>query len=433
MKLAERHIIKRGHRFWAEIDHLSWQSKNLYNSANYIIRQNWLYGYGYLSYNQMASVMKETEPYQAMPAKVSQQVLRGLDRNWKSFFQALSEFQKHPDKFLGRPKIPKYKDRQTGRNLLVYTIQAISQVARRKGLIKLSGTAIEFLTRVAESIAEVRIVPQCDCYVIEVIYEKPLQFLTPTAHIAAIDLGVDNLMAVTSNQPDFTPLLINGRPLKSLNQFYNKRLAQFKSKLTLRLRSLRLRSGQAGSASSGVETLKGTSNSSRRIRRLTRCRHHQIDNYLHRASRYLVNLLVEQKITTLVIGKNPGWKQKVNLGKVNNNSFVAIPHSRLIEMITYKCQLVGIKVIIQEESYTSAASFLNNDPIPVYGETTEKPVFSGKRIKRGLYRTDTGILCQSDVNGSYNILRKAFPNAFEGYGIERCVVHPRRINLSKSK
>jgi putative transposase len=191
MKLAERHIIKRGHRFWAEVDHLSWQSKNLYNLANYIIRQNWLYGHGYLSYNQMASVMKQTEAYLAMPAKVSQQVLRGLDRNWKSFFQASSEFKSHPEKFLGRPKIPKYKDTKKGRNLLVYTIQAISKVARRKGLIQLSRTTIEFQTRVAEKVASVRIVPQCDCYVIEVIYEESEQFLTPTDHIAAIDLGVD--------------------------------------------------------------------------------------------------------------------------------------------------------------------------------------------------------------------------------------------------
>ena len=407
MLLAERHIIKRGHRFWTEIDDLSWYSKNLYNSANYIIRQNWLYGHGYLSYNQMASVMKETEQYQAMPAKVAQQVLRGLDRNWKSFFQAMSTWKNHPEKFLGRPKIPGYKDTKKGRNLLVYTIQAISKVARRRGRIKLSGTAIEFPTLVTEGLAEVRIIPKCDCYVIEVIYEKSEVLLAPTEKIAACDLGVDNLMAVTSNQPDFIPLLINGRPLKSINQFYNKRVAQLKS-LILR-----------------------TSKSSRRISRLTRCRLHKIDNYLHRASRYLVNLLVELEITTLVIGKNQGWKQGVNLGKVNNHSFVTIPHSRLIDMITYKCQLVGIKVILQEESYTSAANFLNEDPIPVYGKTSEKPVFSGKRIKRGLYRTDGGILFHSDVNGSYNILRKAFPNVFNRYGIERCVVHPRRINLSK--
>jgi putative transposase len=407
MLLAERHIIKRGHPFWTEIDNLSGQSKNLYNSANYLIRQNFIYGHGYLTYNQMASLMKGTEQYQALPAKVSQQVLRGLDRNWKSFFEASSKFKSDPDKFLGRPKMPGYKDPKKGRNLLVYTIQAISKVARRQGLVKLSGTSLWFPTLVAERIAEVRIVPKCDCYVIEVIYEEKEQFLTPTQKIAAIDLGIDTLMAVTSNQPDFTPLLINGRPLKSLNQFYNQRRAKLQS------------------------LLKGTRKSSQRIRRLTRCRNQKIDNYLHRASRYLVNLLVDQQITTLVIGKNEGWKQECQLGKVNNQKFVTIPHARLIDMITYKCQLVGIKVIIQEESYTSASNFFNLDPIPVYGQITEKPVFSGKRIKRGLYRTDEGFLCQSDVMGSYNILRKAFPNAFNRYGIERCVVHPRRINLSK--
>ena len=130
MRLAERHIIKKGHCFWRSIDRLSWQSKNLYNSANYLIRQNWIYGHGYLTYNQMAFLMKETEQYKALPAKVSQQVLRGLDRNWRSFFAANSEFKKHPDKFIGRPKIPGYKDTQKGRNILIYTIQAISKVAR---------------------------------------------------------------------------------------------------------------------------------------------------------------------------------------------------------------------------------------------------------------------------------------------------------------
>jgi len=262
-------------------------------------------------------------------------------------------------------------------------------------------------TRVAERIAEVRIVPKCDCYVIEVIYEKTEQFLALNEKIAAIDLGIDNLMAVTSNQPDFIPLLINGRPLKSLNQFYNQRRAKLQS------------------------LLKGNRQSSQRICRLTRCRNQKIDDYLHQASRYLVNLLVDQEITTLVIGKNDGWKQEVNLGKVNNQKFVTIPHARLIEMISYKCQLEGISVILQEESYTSASNFLNDDPLPVYGQITEKPVFSGKRISRWLYCTDKGILVQSDVMGSYNILRKAFPNVFNRYGIERCIVHPRRINLSK--
>ena len=273
MLLAERHIIKQGHLFWTEIDNLSLQSKNLYNAANYIIRQNFIYGHGYLTYNQMASLMKETEQYKALPAKVSQQVLRGLERNWKSFFAALSEFKTNSAKFLGRPKIPGYKDTKKGRNLLVYTIQAISKVARKQGLVKLSGTSIEFPTKVADYIAEVRIVPKCDCYVIEVIYEEAQQFLITNEQIGAIDLGVNNLMTVTSNQPDFTPLLINGRPLKSLNQFYNQRRAKLQSKL------------------------KGNRQSSPRIGRLTRCRNQKVDDYLHKASRYLVNLLVDQQIT----------------------------------------------------------------------------------------------------------------------------------------
>ncbi len=424
MKLAERHIIKKGHKFWAEIDELSWQSKNLYNAANYIIRQNFIYGHGYLTYNQMDSLMKQTPQYKALPAKVSQQVLRGLEKNWQSFFRGLSEYKENSEKFLGKPKIPGYKDTEKGRNLLVYTIQAMSKVSLRKGLIKLSKTTISFPTRVEKSIAEVRIVPKCDCYVIEVIYEATEQFLKPSlgarslapcegagSHrnnkIAAIDLGVDNLMAVTSNQPGFIPLLINGKPLKSLNQFYNKRRSFLQS------------------------LLKGNRQSSQKIRRLTRCRNQKVDDYLHKASCYLVNLLIAEEITTLVIGYNPGWKQEIELGKVNNQKFVTIPHGRLIEMITYKCQKEGIKVIITEESYTSVSNFLNLDPLPVYGEETGKPIFTGKRIKRGLYKTDQGFLVQADVIGSYNILRKAFPNVFNRYGIERCVVHPRRINLSK--
>lgn len=407
MKLVERHIIKKGHKFWAEIDELSWQSKNLYNAANYIIRQNFIYGHGYLTYNQMDSLMKQTPQYKALPAKVSQQVLRGLEKNWKSFFRGLSEYKENQSKFQGKPKIPGYKNPKKGRNLLVYTIQAISKVSLKKGLIKPSKTTIEFPTKVGQSIAEVRIVPKCDCYVIEVIYEANKQFLNKNDHIGAMDLGVDNLMAVTSNQPGFIPLLINGRPLKSLNQFYNQRRSKLQS------------------------LLQGNRKHSQRIRHLTRCRNQKVDDYLHKASRYLVNFLMSQEIRTLVIGYNPGWKQEIKLGKVNNQKFVTIPHARLIDMITYKCQLVGISVILQEESYTSVSNFLNLDPLPVYGQETEKPIFTGKRIKRGLYKTDQGLLIQSDVIGSYNILRKAFPNAFNRYGIERCVVHPRRINLSK--
>ena len=146
----------------------------------------------------------------------------------------------------------------------------------------------------------------------------------------------------------------------------------------------------------------------------------------------IVDHLVAKQIGTLVIGKNAQWKTELDLGKQTNQNFVSIPHARLIEMLDYKARLVGIEVIVQEESYTSRANFLGLDPIPVYGKTDKDPVFTGKRIKRGLYKTSIGQLINSDVNGSYNILRKAISNAFSN-GIGSCVVQPRRVNPLKVK
>jgi transposase len=142
MQLAERHIIKQTEHRFAELDNASWQSKNLYNAANYVLRQNFLYGWGYLTYNQMANLMKSHPAYQALPAKVSQQILMILDKNWQAFFEALKAYNKEPTKFTGRPKLPKYKDKVKGRNILVYTVQAISSKQLKKGIIKLLGTEI---------------------------------------------------------------------------------------------------------------------------------------------------------------------------------------------------------------------------------------------------------------------------------------------------
>ena len=353
--------------------------------------------------------MKSHEAYKALPAKVSQQILMVLDNNWKSFFEALKAYKVDSLKFSGRPKLPKYKDKVKGRNLLVYTIQAISSKQLKKGIIKLSGTDFLIKTQVnPDGICQVRVVPKCDSYVIEVIYNEPESTVNNANSVASIDLGLDNLVALTSNQPGFIPLLINGRLLKSINQFYNKRKARLQSQL------------------------KGSRKTSSRIQRLTRCRNQKVDNYLHHASRVIIDHLVAKQVGTLVVGKNIQWKTDINLGKQTNQNFVSIPHSGLIEMLEYKARLVGITVIVQEESYTSRSSFLDLDPIPVYGKTDKDPVFTGQRIKRGLYKISTGRLINSDVNGSYNILRKAIPNAFRD-GIGSCVVQPRRVNPLKVK
>jgi putative transposase len=410
MQLAERHIIKSTEHRFAKIDELAFKSKNLYNAANYVIRQSFTYGWGYINYNEMNRLMKSHQAYKALPAKVSQQILMILDKNWKSFFEAIKAYKSDSSKFTGRPKLPKYKDKVKGRNVLVYTIQAISSTQLKKGIIKLSGTNLSIKTKIEpERICQVRLVPKCDSYVIEVIYDEPESTVSNDNSVASIDLGLNNLVALTSNQPGFVPLLINGRPLKSLNQFYNKRKARLQSQL------------------------KGSHKTSPRIQRLTRCRHQKVDNYLHHSSRLIVDILTVGQIGTLVIGKNAQWKNEIDLGKQTNQNFVSIPHTRLIEMLEYKARLVGIKVIVQEESYTSKSNFLNLDPIPVYGHTGADDVaFSGKRIKRGLYKTSVGQLINSDVNGAYNILRKAIPNAFSN-GIESCVVQPRRVNPLKVK
>ena len=409
MQLAERHIIKSTEHRFAQIDELAFKSKNLYNAANYTIRQSFVYGWSYINYNEMNRLMKSHQAYKALPAKVSQQILMILDKNWKSFFEAVKAYKTAPSKFTGRPKRPLYKDKVKGRNILVYTIQAISSTQLKKGIIKLSGTEILIKTKVnPDCICQVRLVPKCDSYVIEVIYNEQESTASDDNFVASIDLGLDNLVALTSNHPGFTPLLINGRPLKSINQFYNKRSSQLQSQL------------------------KGGRKTSPRIQRLTRCRNQKIDNYLHHASRLIVDVVSAKQIGTLVVGKNEQWKTEINLGKQTNQNFVKIPHSRLIEMLEYKARLAGINVIVQEESYTSRANFMGLDPIPVYGKTEKEPMFTGKRIKRGLYKTSTGQLINSDINASYNILRKAIPNAFSN-GIGSCVVGPMRVNPLKVK
>ena len=333
MQLAERHIIKSTEHRFAEIDELAFKSKNLYNAANYVIRQSFTYGWGYINYNEMNRLMKYHQAYKALPAKVSQQILMILDKNWKSFFEAVKAYKADSSKFTGRPKLPKYKNKVKGRNILVYTIQAISSKQLKKGIIKLSGTEILIKTKIkTDRICQVRLIPKCDSYVIEVIYDEPESTVSNDNSVASIDLGLNNLVALTSNQPGFTPLLINGRPLKSINQFYNKRKAQLQSQL------------------------KGGHKTSHRIQRLTRCRNQKVDNYLHNTSRLIIDLLVAKQIGTLVVGKNVQWKTEIDLGKQTNQNFVSIPHALLIEMLEYKSRLVGIKVRVQEESYTSKSN-----------------------------------------------------------------------------
>jgi putative transposase len=392
MQLTEHHILSRGDSRFALIDQAAFAAKNLYNAANYLVRQSFITHEGYLNYYDVHTQMKAHEAYQALPRKVSQQVLRMLDKNWQAFFAAMRVYRENPGKFRKRPGLPRYLHKTEGRYVLVYTIQALSKPALARGVIVPSGLAIEIRTKQTR-IAQVRIVPKGQFYVMEVVYEKDVEPAAVDPNlVAGIDVGLNNLAAITSNKPGFVPVLVNGRPAKYINQSYNKRRAQLQAKL-----------GQPGRT--------------KRMERLTTKRTRQINHYLHTHSRRIIDVLVAEGIGTLVIGKNDGWKQEISIGKRNNQNFVQVPHARFIQMLTYKAELVGIQVILTNESHTSKCSFLDDEPICHHEQ------YAGKRIKRGLFRAASGQLINADVNGAYNILRKAIPGAF-GQGKAGVVVHP---------
>ena len=395
-----------------ELDSLAFLSKNLYNRANYIVRQEFIQtskekeegkreNANWIRYAELQKKLQSEKDfdYYNLPTKVSQQILKILDKNWTSFFKSIREYKKNPDKFKGRPALPKYKHKTKGRNILVYTIQAISSKELRNGCVKLSGSNLMVKTR-KQDIQQVRVIPRVDGYIFEIVYKKKEvvnEKLDPSK-IAGADIGLNNLMTVTSNQKGLRPLLINGKPLKAMNQYYNKKKATLQSFV-------------------GDRT-------SRKIRKLTDKRNRKIDDYLHKVSRFVVDYLVENNIGTFVIGKNKQWKTEIYIGRRNNQAFVCIPHARLIHMIEYKCKLIGIQVILTEESYTSKCSFVD------FEEIRKNEVYLGKRKHRGLFISKDGIKINADCNGSGNIIRKEFPNAFAD-GIEGVVVRPLRITPYK--
>jgi putative transposase len=418
MQLVEHHCISKRDPRYAIIDEAAFKSKNLYNAALYEIRQAFIHHGVYLPYEEMDKRMQQHEAYKALPAKVSQHVLRQVVDAWKAFREAKSAYEADPSKFTGRPRLPNYKHKTEGRNMLLYTLQALSggrgKGALQQGIIKPSRLSIEIHTQQdPRQIDQIRIVPRNRHYVVEVVYSKaPVQANVDPSFCAAIDLGVTNLAAITSNREGFIPHLVNGRTLKARNQWYNKRMKALKLCLPKADRE----------------------RVTRQMERITNMRNRQVNHYLHAASKAMIDFLVEQGVGTIIIGKNPLWKQEVGMGKRNNQNFVQIPHARFIDMLTYKAALVGIQVEVQEESYTSQASFLDLDPIPTYKPNDETEyTFSGKRIGRRnrLYRTKDGTIICADVNGSYNILRKSRPDAFsKAKGVAGYVVHPVRLAVS---
>ena len=418
MYQVEQHQIKPNHLWFEYCEQTCLASKNLFNTAQYSNRQSFFYGYGSISQGVMDKLFRDNENYQVLPAKVSQLVLKQVQDTWQSYFKAIKAWKLDHSKFTGRPKAPAYIEAgEKGRNLVKFNIQAISKAQFKKGRLvpSLSPIAIPVKPGLEyKNLVEVRIVPRVGCYVVEVVYDDGIQAnssLEPGL-AASIDIGIDNLAMITFSNPSITPIAINGKPLKSRNQWMNKELARLKSILKL-----------------------GTS---QKIQNIIRNRNNYVHTYLHQATARIVTLLVNIGVTHLAIGKNPQWKTAINIGKKNNQNFVQIPHAKFVTMLTQKLEKVGLNVKVGEESYTSLASFLDWDTIPIFVPVKSSSYkFSGKRIKTKKYRSSDGTIIHADVNGSLNIGRKVLPNFFDCLQsqVERnsgCVVaHPRRVNPFK--
>ena len=333
MQLVERHIITSTNKYYKELDEATFKSKNLDNSTVYAIRQHFFNTEKYLSYATLQKQFQDSkqQDYTVLPAKVAQQIMKQVDTNFRAFFKALKAYKSNPSKFQGRPKLPKYKHKTDGRFVLIYTNQAISKKeCDRDSVIHPSGLEFKFKTKISyQDINQIRIVPKCNYFVVEVIYTTPdCNLLTDNKRYAAIDLGINNLVTLTSNIIGDTPMVISGKVVKSYNQYYNKQVAHYKS----------------------ILDTQNNTKTSRRIRRLHLKRKFKIEDYMHKTSRYIVNQLVSKGINTLIIGKNDGWKQDINIGKVNNQKFVQIPFDSLFSKLQYKCSLVGINVELINES-----------------------------------------------------------------------------------
>lgn len=382
MNLTETHQIRPNHKLYSICDELCFKSKNLYNAALFEFRQSYFdKEEDTLTWQNINRIFNQSNQfdYRELPSKVSNTVLKKLGNNISSFWSLV----KKPD-YNKKVRLPKYLHKTDGRFIVEFNKQTFSNKRDEDNnlIICKSSLNLTIPTKV-DNPQQIRIIPKTGCYVIEVIYEIKENKSKQNQRVAAIDLGLNNLATVVTNDGG-NPILISGKKIKSINQYYNKITSKKKALLPY-----------------NVFTSKS-------LDRLWLKRNNKISYEIHKITKFLANYFDERDVSKVIIGNNSSWKNEINLGKRNNQNFVNIPYTKFINQLTYKCQLLGITVITREESYTSKASFLDYDEIPNYkDETTHK--FSGKRIKRGLYRSTTRKI-NADVNGAYNIMVKENPN-----------------------
>lgn len=381
---------------WKTIDYYCFQAKRVYNDANYIVRQEFINNGKWIRAYTLHKIMQDYECYYDLGSQASQNTLSLLEKNWNSFFKAIKDWSKKKGAgYLGKPGLPKYKEKNGRSILMIKNIQCRITNGEIyfswKPLNQFSGIK----TNVTGKLQQIRFIPSGSCYIMEIVYETDvLKPFSKTKNVIGIDLGIDNF-ATISNNIGVPSIIINGRNLKSMNQYYNKEKAKLQENVRW----------------------------SNRLQNLTDKHQRKIDYFMHRASKVVVDYCLTYGIDTVIIGKNDDWKQRINIGKRNNQSFYAIPHEKFISKVRYKCENYGIQFIETEESYTSGTSFLD-DELPIKENYNKK-----RRKKRGLFVSNDGIKINADLNGAYQIVKKVLPNAYEQWDTG-CDLHPVRVTLT---
>lgn len=383
---VEQIIIKQSHPKYKIINQQCFHSKNLYNEANYVLRQEFIKNGNYISYYDMNKEFKTHENYKLTFSQPANCTLRLLDKNWKSYFAAINDWKKNPKKYLGMPKLPKYLPKDGRFPWMIPNNHC--HYDYEKGTVYMSNRIVndyEWKSRCIGRLIQARFIPHNGYIAMEIVYEIEVENKEVESNrIASIDIGVDNLVTMSNNIGE-KPLIVNGKIIKSINQNYNRQKAKIQS-----------------------EIMKCNGQSwSKKLDSLTFRRYQRIKNYMHNTSALIIKWCVEHNIDTLVVGKNDTWKQE----KKGMQNFTFIPYEMLLQQFEYKCKDVGIKYIETNESYTSGTSYLDNE-VP-----TKENYNKDRRIQRGLFQAKN-MLINADVNGSLQIMRKVFPDSYTGYGIE---------------
>ena len=400
MRQIERHLIKPSNGLYTICDDLTFKSKNLYNAGLYQIRQSIFERNksdnknkkSVLNWARLVSEFRKQDQsdMKALPSKVSTNIIKMLGGNISSYYQLLKGYNDNSNKkFINKPKLPGYLHKTKGRYVVEFTNQTFAKKRGENNELILCPKDLRILipTKV-DNPKCVKIIPKNGYFFIDVIYEIREKPLRKTRKYAGIDLGVDNLATVTFSDGT-NPLLIKGLKAKYINQGYNRLISKAQSKLP------------------------NNQKTSKHIHRLFRNREMKLQSELHKITGFLAEYFDEMSLEKVFVGKNDNWKSRVSLSKKVNQRFVQIPYNKFISQLKYKCALRGIQVIEQEESYTSKASFVDCDKIPVWKNDGKKYSFSGKRIKRGMYKAKYGTIINADVNGSYNIMVKGLNNLGE--------------------